>query len=66
MEHCGAMDVIRTWLTNISDNRVAQLMIIGWAFVFLIEGAGGFGTPPAGQSILKNYFENGGVAGGPL
>jgi len=47
MEHSGAMDVIRTWLTEISDNRVAQLMIIGWAFAFLIEGASGFGTPPA-------------------
>jgi len=47
MEHCGAMDVIRTWLTEISQNRVAQLMIIGWAFAFLIEGASGFGTPPA-------------------
>jgi len=47
MEHSGAMDVIRTWLTEISDNRVAQLMIIGWAFAFLIEGASGFGTPAA-------------------
>ena len=47
MEHSGALDFIRTWLTEISDNRVAQLMIIGWAFAFLIEGASGFGTPPA-------------------
>jgi lactate permease len=47
MEHSGAMDVIRSWLTEISGNRVAQLMIIGWAFAFLIEGASGFGTPPA-------------------
>ena len=47
MEHSGALDVVRTWLTEISDNRVAQLMIIGWAFAFLIEGASGFGTPAA-------------------
>jgi len=26
---------------------VAQLMIVGWSFVFLIEGASGFGTPAA-------------------
>jgi lactate permease len=47
MELTGKMDVIRTWLNGISDNRVAQLMIIGWAFAFLIEGASGFGTPAA-------------------
>jgi len=47
MEHSGGMDIIRAWLNTISSNRVAQLMIIGWAFAFLIEGASGFGTPPA-------------------
>ena len=30
-----------------NSNRVAQLMIIGWAFSFMIEGASGFGTPVA-------------------
>jgi lactate permease len=47
MEHTGAMDTVRTWLNGISVNPVAQLMIIGWAFAFLIEGASGFGTPAA-------------------
>ena len=47
MEISGDMDVIRKWLNSVSDNRVAQLMIIGWAFAFLIEGASGFGTPAA-------------------
>jgi lactate permease len=47
MEHSGSMDVIRNWLNGISKNKVAQLMIIGWAFAFLIEGASGFGTPAA-------------------
>ncbi len=47
MEKTGAMDVIRTWLNGITDNRIAQLMIVGWAFPFLIEGASGFGTPAA-------------------
>ncbi len=47
MEATGAMDTIRTWLNNISINPVAQLMIVGWAFPFLIEGASGFGTPAA-------------------
>jgi len=47
MESSGSMDIIRRWLNNISANPVAQLMIIGWAFSFLIEGASGFGTPAA-------------------
>ncbi len=47
MEYTGAMDTIRTWLNGITTNQVAQAMIIGWAFAFLIEGASGFGTPAA-------------------
>ena len=47
MEHTGAMKTIRQWLNNITKNKVAQLMIVGWAFAFLIEGASGFGTPAA-------------------
>lgn len=47
METTGCIDVIRKWLGTISPNPVAQLMIIGWAFAFMIEGASGFGTPAA-------------------
>lgn len=47
METTGCIDIIRKWLANISPNPVAQLMIIGWAFAFMIEGASGFGTPAA-------------------
>ncbi|SFU28421.1 lactate permease [Xenorhabdus koppenhoeferi] len=47
MKISGAEDVVRNWLENISPNPVAQLMIIGWAFAFMIEGASGFGTPAA-------------------
>ena len=47
MEASGGMDVVRGWLNGISANPAAQLMIIGWAFAFLIEGASGFGTPAA-------------------
>lgn len=47
MERSGCLDVIRSWLNNVTPNRVAQLMIIGWAFSFMIEGASGFGTPAA-------------------
>ena len=41
------MNTLRSWLGNISENPVAQLMIIGWAFAFMLEGASGFGTPVA-------------------
>ncbi len=47
LEYSGSMDVLRAWLNGVTENRVAQLMIVGWAFPFLIEGASGFGTPAA-------------------
>src|SRR5499427_4176015 len=47
LEHSGAMQTLRLWLNGVSRNPVAQLMIVGWSFVFLIEGASGFGTPAA-------------------
>jgi lactate permease len=47
MEATGAMHTVRQWLNGITTNKVAQLMIVGWAFSFLIEGVSGFGTPAA-------------------
>jgi lactate permease len=47
MSATGAMDTLHEWLNTVSPNPVAQLMIAGWAFAFLIEGASGFGTPAA-------------------
>lgn len=47
MQVSGAENVVRRWLETVSPNPVAQLMIIGWAFAFMIEGASGFGTPAA-------------------
>ncbi|MFC0267632.1 L-lactate permease [Kushneria aurantia] len=47
MEVTGALTTIRGALNGISHNPIAQLMIVGWAFAFLIEGASGFGTPAA-------------------
>ena len=46
-EVSGATNTLRKWLGSINPNPVAQLMIIGWAFAFMIEGASGFGTPAA-------------------
>ena len=47
MDVSGSINVLRSWLSTINPNPVAQLMIIGWAFAFMIEGASGFGTPAA-------------------
>src|SRR5215468_10450813 len=47
MRRSGAERMIGKWLKEVSSNPVAQLMIVGWSFPFMIEGASGFGTPAA-------------------
>ena len=47
MEVTGGLAIIKQWLNQVSDNKVAQIMIVGWSFVFLLEVASGFGTPAA-------------------
>jgi len=47
MQRSGAERTIGEWLREVSPNPVAQLMIVGWAFPFMIEGSSGFGTPAA-------------------
>jgi lactate permease len=47
MRRSGAESIIGEWLKEVSANPVAQLMIVGWAFPFMTEGASGFGTPAA-------------------
>jgi len=47
MRRSGAEGTIGEWLKEVSANPVAQLMIVGWAFPFMIEGSSGFGTPAA-------------------
>src|SRR6516165_1858080 len=47
MRRSGAERIIGEWLKEVSANPIAQLMIVGWAFPFMTEGASGFGTPAA-------------------
>ena len=47
LQKTHALDTIASWVRNLSGHPVAQLMLIGWAFPFLIEGISGFGTPAA-------------------
>src|SRR5215467_7634520 len=47
MRRSGAERTIDEWLKEVSPNPVAQLMIVGWAFPFMMEGSSGFGTPAA-------------------
>jgi lactate permease len=47
LEAIGALATIRASFEGISPHPVARLMIIGWAFAFLVEGVSGFGTPAA-------------------
>lgn len=64
MRRSGAEGVIGEWLKEVSSNRVAQLMIVGWAFPFMIEGSSGFGTPAAiaAPLLVGLGFEPMGVA----
>lgn len=64
MRRSGAEGVIGEWLKEISANPVAQLMIVGWAFPFMIEGSSGFGTPAAiaAPLLVGLGFEPMGVA----
>ncbi|MDJ0830624.1 MAG: L-lactate permease [Desulfobacterales bacterium] len=59
MDLSGQQAVVNRWLNQVSSNRVAQLMLIGWAFAFMIEGASGFGTPAAiaGPILVGLGFE---------
>lgn len=47
MEKSGAMGVLASQLRRLSPDPIAQLMLVGWSFSFLIEGLSGFGTPAA-------------------
>ena len=43
----GNQAIINRWMSSLTSNPIAQIMIIGYAFAFMIEGASGFGTPVA-------------------
>jgi len=47
MEKSGAMAALTARLRTLSPDPVALLVLVGWAFSFLIEGLSGFGTPAA-------------------
>ena len=47
MDKSGAMAVLAARLREMTPDPIAQLMLVGWAFSFLIEGLSGFGTPAA-------------------
>lgn len=47
LKETRALNVITDWVAPLTTHPVAQLMLIGWAFPFLIEGISGFGTPAA-------------------
>jgi lactate permease len=56
MEKTKCMEWMLRQLKVISKgNEIAEIMLIGWAFTYLLEGASGFGTPTAlAAPILAN------------
>lgn len=54
----GALEIIKTMLTNISNDRRMQALIIGFAFGGFLEAVAGFGTAvaiPAGILIAMGF-----------
>jgi lactate permease len=47
LEHSGAMGVLTGFLRRLTPDPVAQCVLLGWSFSFLVEGLSGFGTPAA-------------------
>lgn len=47
MQQTGSMEMLTCWLKNLTPEPIAQMMIVGWSFSFLLEGTSGFGTPTA-------------------
>ncbi|TVQ81942.1 MAG: L-lactate permease [Phycisphaeraceae bacterium] len=47
MEASGAMRILTERIRGLSPHPVAQLMLVGWSFSFLLEGLCGFGAPAA-------------------
>lgn len=47
LEASGALAALTRRLRSLSPDPVAQLMVVGWSFSFLVEGLSGFGTPAA-------------------
>jgi len=47
LKYSGAIQVIRSGFSDISQDRRIQVVIVCWLFGSFIEGAAGFGTPAA-------------------
>lgn len=47
LQTSGAIDVIRAGFCKISPDKRIQAIVIAWLFGSFLEGASGFGTPPA-------------------
>lgn len=47
LQASGAMAALTNWLRRLSPDPLMQVVLIGWAFSYLVEGLSGFGTPAA-------------------
>ncbi|MBN1119965.1 MAG: L-lactate permease [Anaerolineae bacterium] len=46
-DEAGAVDIIAAKLSGLTGDRTMQGLILGWVFVSLLQGMGGFGVPVA-------------------
>lgn len=45
--HAGAFEAIKDGVTEISENYLFLILLIGWVFTSFLQGVAGFGTPVA-------------------
>lgn len=45
--HAGAFEAVKDGVTNLSENYLYLILLVGWVFVSFLQGVAGFGTPVA-------------------
>lgn len=66
MTAAGAIKTLRIALAAISTHPIAQLMIVAYSVVFIVEGASGFGTPAAIAGPLLGHTPHSSSSPPPL
>lgn len=47
VHHARALRVISDWFTNLTEDKLLQVLLLGWVFTSFLQGVGGFGVPVA-------------------
>lgn len=47
INNARALRVISDWFTDLTDDKLLQVLLLGWVFTSFLQGVGGFGVPVA-------------------